>query len=144
MSVLARQELREDLSPALTRDYSAVADSVPLARGALVAVARSAGADDEQLEAVRLAASEALTNAVIHAYPQRAGRIHVVAWTGRGEFVIEIADDGLGFQTHTDTPGLGMGLGLISQVTDDFTIRQPHSGGTAVRMRFWLDPQTRA
>jgi anti-sigma regulatory factor (Ser/Thr protein kinase) len=144
MSVLARNELGEDLSPALSRDYSAVADSVPLARGALVAVARSAGADTDQLEAVRLAVSEALTNAVIHAYPETAGRIHVVAWAGRGEFIVEIADDGLGFQAHTNTPGLGTGLGLISQVTDDFTIRQPHSGGTAVRMRFWLDPQTRA
>jgi serine/threonine-protein kinase RsbW len=122
----------------LSRDYSAVAESVPRARSALVAVARSAGADDDQLEAVRLAVSEALTNAVIHAYPQRAGNIHVVAWTGGGELTVEIADDGLGFQTHTETPGLGMGLGLISQVTDDFTIRQPHSGGTAVWMRFWL------
>jgi serine/threonine-protein kinase RsbW/stage II sporulation protein AB (anti-sigma F factor) len=121
-----------------------VADSVPLARRALVAVARSAGADDNQLEAVRLAVSEALTNAVIHAYPNSVGRIHVDAWTGQGEFVVEIADDGLGFQAHTDTPGLGMGLGLISQVTDDFTIRQPHSGGTAVRMRFWLAPDARA
>jgi len=121
-----------------------VADSVPLARGALVAVARSAGADTDQLEAVRLAVSEALTNAVIHAYPEAAGRIHVVAWAGRGEFIVEIADDGLGFQAHTDTPGLGMGLGLISQVTDDFTIRQPHAGGTAVRMWFWLRPHAQA
>jgi serine/threonine-protein kinase RsbW/stage II sporulation protein AB (anti-sigma F factor) len=145
MSVLARTELEEDLPPALSRDYSAVAGSVPLARSALVAIAKSAGADDDQLEAVRLAVSEALTNAVIHAYPAaRAGRIHVVAWTDRGELIVEIADDGLGFQTHTDTPGLGMGLGLISQVTDDFTIRQPHSGGTAVRMRFWLRPQADA
>jgi anti-sigma regulatory factor (Ser/Thr protein kinase) len=136
--------LDDDFAPALSRDYSAVADSVPLARRALVAVARSAGADDDQLEAVSLAVSEALTNAVIHAYPNSAGRIHVDAWTGQDEFVVEIADDGLGFQTHTNTPGLGMGLGLISQVTDDFTIRQPHSGGTAVRMHFWFAPDARA
>jgi serine/threonine-protein kinase RsbW/stage II sporulation protein AB (anti-sigma F factor) len=141
MSVLARTELGEDFPPALSRDYSAVADSVPLARSALVALARSAGADDGQLEAVRLAVSEALTNAVIHAYPESAGRIHVVAWAASGELIVEIADDGLGFQTHTDTPGLGMGLGLISQLTDDFTIRQPHSGGTEVRMHFWLQPE---
>lgn len=141
MSALARNDLGEELPPALCRDYSAVADAVPLARSALVAVARSAGADSEQLEAVRLAASEALTNAVIHAYPRRAGRIHVTAWTGPGELIVEITDDGLGFQTHTDTPGLGMGLSLIAQVTDDFTIRQPTSGGTAVRMRFWVGPE---
>jgi serine/threonine-protein kinase RsbW len=144
MSVLARKELGDDFSPALSRDYSAVADSVPCARTALVAVARSAGADEDQLEAVRLAVSEALTNAVIHAYPESAGCIHVVAWADRGEFIVEITDDGHGFQTHTETPGLGMGLGLISQVTDGLTIRQPRSGGTAVRMQFWLAPDARA
>lgn len=144
MSVVARTELEEDFPPALCRDYSAVADSVPLARSALVAVARCAGADSDQLEAVRLASSEALTNAVIHAYPRRAGRIHVAAWTSPGEFIVEISDDGLGFQTHTETPGLGMGLGLISQLTDDLTIRQPNSGGTAVRMRFWVGPEASA
>ena len=144
MGVAARDDLGEALPPPLSWDYSAVAGSVPLARSALVAVARSAGAADDQLEAVRLAVSEALTNAVIHAYPRRGGRIHVTAWTVPGEFIVEIADDGLGFQTHTDTPGLGMGLGLISQLTDDFTIRQPHSGGTEVRMRFWLQSEARA
>jgi anti-sigma regulatory factor (Ser/Thr protein kinase) len=141
MGVVARDELGEDLPPALSRDYSAVADSVPLARSALVAVAESAGAEDDQLEAVRLATSEALTNAVIHAYPTRAGRIQVTAWTCPGELVIQIADNGLGFQTGTDTPGLGVGLGLISQLSDEFMIRQPHSGGTEVRMRFWLRPR---
>lgn len=140
MGVVARDELGEDLLPALSRNYSAIADSVPLARNALVAVARAAGADDGQLEAVRLAVSEALTNAVIHAYPKRAGRIHVTAWSEPEEFVIQIADDGLGFQTSTDTPGLGVGLGLISRLSDGLTIRQLNSGGTEVRMRFWLHP----
>src|SRR5947209_17305337 len=136
MGVVARNDLAGDLPPALSRDYSAVADSVPLARNALVAVARSAGAEDHQLEAVRLATSEALTNAVIHAYHRHAGRIQVTAWCADGELIVQIADDGSGFQTHTKTPGLGMGLGLISQLTDDFSIRQPSSGGTEVRMRF--------
>ena len=53
MSALTRTELEDDLPPALSRDYSAVAGSVPLARSALVAIAKSAGADDDQLEAVR-------------------------------------------------------------------------------------------
>src|SRR5437868_13994424 len=115
MSALPREDLSEDLAPALSRGYSAVADSVPLARNALVSVAEAAGAGSDQLEAVRLAASEALTNAVIHAFPDRPGRIHVTAWTGQGEFVIEIADNGLGFQAGNNTPGLGVGLVLIAQ-----------------------------
>jgi anti-sigma regulatory factor (Ser/Thr protein kinase) len=140
MSVMARDDLGDDVPPALSRGYSAVADSVPLARNALVSLAEAAGAETGQLEAVRLAVSEALTNAVIHAFPARPGRIQVTAWAGPREFVIEIADNGLGFQPGDDTPGLGVGLGLIAQVTDDFDIRQPQSGGTEVRMRFRLRP----
>ena len=53
MSALPREDLSEDLAPALSRGYSAVADSVPLARNALVSVAEAAGAGSDQLEAVR-------------------------------------------------------------------------------------------
>jgi anti-sigma regulatory factor (Ser/Thr protein kinase) len=140
MRLVAREDLGEDLSPALSRGYSASADSVPLARKALVSVAAAAGAEREQLEAVRLAASEALTNAVIHAYPDRPGRIRVTAWTAPREFVMEVADDGLGLRAGTDKPGLGVGLGVIAQVTDGFEIRRPRSGGTRVLMRFRLRP----
>jgi serine/threonine-protein kinase RsbW len=141
VAVVARDDLGEDLPPALSRGYSAIADSVPLARDALVSVAAAAGAESDRLEAVRLAASEALTNAVIHAYQDRPGLIHVAAWTSPDEFVMEIADDGLGLRAGSDTPGLGVGLGLIAQLTDGFDIRQPHSGGTEVLMRFSLGPQ---
>jgi anti-sigma regulatory factor (Ser/Thr protein kinase) len=141
MGALAREEPGEGQTPALSRAYAAIANSVTLARNALVCVAANAGAEAEQLDAVRLAASEALTNAVIHAYPGRAGRIHVTAWTAPDEVVIQISDDGLGLQAGTDTPGLGVGLGLIAQLSDNFDIRQPHSGGTEVRMHFLLEPE---
>ena len=144
MGALTREEMGETLGPALRRAYAATADSVPLARNALVSVAAAAGAEAEQLDAVGLAASEALTNAVIHAYPGRAGRIYVNAWIAPHEVVVEISDHGRGLQAATDRPGLGVGLGLIAQLSDDFEIRQPQSGGTEVRMCFLLGPERTA
>jgi serine/threonine-protein kinase RsbW len=141
MGAVVREQLGEHQCPAFSRAYAAIPESVPLARNAMVSTAAAAGADCEQLDAVRLAASEALTNAVIHAYPGRAGRLYVNAWTAPDEFVFEISDDGLGLQAGTDSPGLGVGLGLIAQLSDDFDIRQPHSGGTEVRMHFELGPE---
>ena len=38
----------------------------------------------------------------------------------------------------TDRPGLGLGLGLISEVSDDFAIVSRATGGTEVRIRFNL------
>jgi anti-sigma regulatory factor (Ser/Thr protein kinase) len=120
----------------LTESYPAVAGSVPRAREALVALARAAGADDDQAEAVRLGASEALTNAVVHAYGAGSGDIHVTAAANDGELWMLIADDGVGLRARPTRPGLGMGLALIACVTDYFAVVRRSGGGTEVRMRF--------
>jgi hypothetical protein len=55
-----------------------------------------------------------------------------------GELWILISDDGCGLQPRADRPGLGLGLGLISQLSDDCAIVSRASGGTEVRIRFNL------
>jgi anti-sigma regulatory factor (Ser/Thr protein kinase) len=122
----------------LNKSYPARADSVPAVRRALCELATAAGATAEQVESIRLAASEAVTNAVVHAYRDRAGEIHVTAAAVLDEFWILIGDDGCGMRVRSDSPGLGLGLMLISQECDDFTVLARSSGGTEVRMRFDL------
>jgi anti-sigma regulatory factor (Ser/Thr protein kinase) len=122
---------------ALSQSYPAVAESVPLARRALTAVAASAGAGGERLEEIRLAVSEALTNAVVHAYREGdAGHFHVTAALASGELWVLISDDGRGLHAWNDSRGLGIGLSLISGLSDDFAIVTRASGGTEVQMRF--------
>jgi stage II sporulation protein AB (anti-sigma F factor) len=96
----------------------------------------AAGVAARQVEAVRLASSEAFTNAVLHAYGDQPGRIDVTAAIVAGEIWVLIADDGHGMQPRSDRPGLGFGLGLIAQLADDLAIVPRASGGTEVRMRF--------
>jgi anti-sigma regulatory factor (Ser/Thr protein kinase) len=144
MSVLLRQDRGEDRPPALSRSYAAIPDSVPLARRTLVGLAAALGADEEQLESIALAVSEALTNCVVHAYPGHAGRIHVSAWVSDFDLSIRICDEGPGFEADSDTPGLGVGLGLIARLADQFEIAQPASGGTEVKMSFWLPDAAQA
>ena len=85
---------------------------------------------------MRLAVSEAMTNSVLHAYRGEPGQIHVNAAIVSGELWILVSDDGCGLEPRADRPGLGLGLGLISQVSDDFAIVSRASGGTEVRIRF--------
>jgi serine/threonine-protein kinase RsbW len=122
----------------LSYTYPAVADSVPRAREALSTFARSAGATDDQLDSIRLAVSEAATNVVVHAYDDDSGRIQLEAGLASGELWVQIADDGLGMRPQVESPGLGFGLSLISQVCDEFEIAKRSSGGLEVRMRFAL------
>jgi len=124
---------------ALNESYPAVPAAVPLARGALAEMAAVAGAGGERLEEIRLAVSEALTNAVVHAYRDAdAGRFHVTAAVASGELWVLISDDGCGLHAWNDSRGLGMGLSLISRLSDDFAIVTRASGGIEVQMRFDL------
>jgi serine/threonine-protein kinase RsbW len=119
-------------------------ESVPATRHTLTQFAVEAGADRAKVEAVRLATSEALTNAVLHAYPEEPGSVYVTAALVADELWVLIADDGRGLEPRTDRPGLGLGLGLISQVTDELAIVPRARGGTEVRMRFDLIRSPRA
>ncbi len=121
---------------ALTHAYPAVPDSIPAARHALVAFAQDAGVDTEQVDALRLAASEAVTNVVRHAYGGQGGVIHVTAAIAGEELWVLIGDDGNGFDAGSDTPGLGMGLALIASVSEYFAVVKRSGGGTEVRLRF--------
>ena len=119
--------------------YPAVPESVAPARQALTDFARQAGGTDEQMDAVRLAASEAVTNAVLHAYETGdAGEVYVSASYIDDELWLLIGDSGHGMRARDNSPGLGLGLALIAQMTDEFQILSRGSGGTELRMRFSL------
>jgi anti-sigma regulatory factor (Ser/Thr protein kinase) len=124
---------------ALDQSYPAVPETVPVVRRALSAVAASAGAAGERLDEIRLAVSEALTNAVVHAYRNgEVGRLHVTAAVASDELWVLIGDDGRGLHAWNESQGLGIGLSLISGLSDDFAIVTRASGGTEVQMRFDL------
>ncbi|MGH2896474.1 MAG: ATP-binding protein [Solirubrobacteraceae bacterium] len=122
----------------LNETYEASPGSVADGRAKLADFAARAGATSSQVDAVRLAASEAMTNSVLHAYRGGAGVIYVNASVASGELWILISDDGCGLKPRADRPGLGLGLGLISEVSDDFAIVSRATGGTEVRIRFNL------
>jgi anti-sigma regulatory factor (Ser/Thr protein kinase) len=122
----------------LRRSYPAVRSSVSAARRALAELAAASGAGDRQLDAIRLAASEALTNVVLYAYPGGAGQIHVTAGVAADELWILIADDGRGIKASPESDGLGLGLALISRLADGFSIVERSGGGTELQLRFVL------
>lgn len=130
------------LSPgeSLTRSYPADAESVRRGRAELTDFARMAGARDERLEAVRLAVSEAMTNAVLHAYEEPGGRVSLSATYVAGELWVFVADQGAGLRVRRDRRGLGLGLAVIARLVDDFQIVSRATGGTEIRMQFKLEP----
>jgi len=141
VSVLDEDRMTDGRGSSFSASYPAKPRSVPLARGALTEFATAAGLGGQQLDAIRMACSEALTNTVVHAYRGRPGRIHVTAGILRGELLILIADDGVGMRTGGKHGGLGLGLGIIAAVSDSFEVAERANGGTEVRMRFALSSE---
>jgi serine/threonine-protein kinase RsbW len=121
-----------------TRTWPAVPESVAHVRRAVVEHVRRTGATPAALAAVELAVSEATTNVVQHAYADApaAGPVTVTAEIADGCLSVSVADSGRGMRPRPDSPGLGLGLPLISQMTHSFEVLQPEEGGTVLCMRF--------
>lgn len=117
-------------------------ESVPRARQAIVSMVSRAGASQDAVDAIRLATSEALTNAVLHAYQGAPGMIYLRAALRAGELAVTVADDGEGLRPRVDRPGMGLGLVLIAEAADELAIVKRPAGGTELQMRFVLGRAT--
>ena len=110
--------------------------SVRVARHAVAAVARRAGAPEAD---VKLAVSEAVSNAVTHAFRDRdPGTIMVRARVERGKLLVTIADNGTGMRPNLDSKGLGLGISLITKLAGDVRFDSSDQGLT-VSMSFAAD-----
>ena len=127
------------LTPTLALNAPAEPASVPLLRCRVVRFLAANNVCVERTEDIRLAVSEALSNAVLHAYcgASEPGDLEVSAVRADGSIEVVVRDRGSGMAPRPDSPGLGLGLPVIAQTTDGYDIEQPAAaGGTAIRMRF--------
>src|SRR5215208_4488304 len=89
-------------------------------------------ADDETIAAVALCVTEAVTNAVVHAYrdTDQPRDVEIEARRPNGYLCVYVRDRGQGMTPRLDSPGLGLGLPLIADSATSLEVRRPHSGGT--------------
>ena len=129
------------MSTGLRESWPAEPSSVPAARAAVVALARSAEATADALDDVRLAVSEAVTNVVVHAYADMSepGPLHVDAYVRGRKLIVEVSDEGGGLRPRPDSPGIGVGLPLISAVTEELRLSNAEGEPSCVAMTFDLD-----
>jgi len=88
---------------------------------------------------VLLAVSEVVTNAVVHGYREAAGEVALLADRRGDTLLLCVADEGTGMVPRHDSPGLGLGLPIVTRMAEQVEIEAPDGGGTQVRMSFALD-----
>jgi anti-sigma regulatory factor (Ser/Thr protein kinase) len=108
---------------------------VRMARQEMTAVAADCGMDAAGVADVRLAVTEAATNAVVHGYAKGEGELTVTALVQKGELEIVIGDAGPGFHDRPDSSGLGVGLSIIASVAERLRIVSSPDG-TQIHMAF--------
>ena len=100
----------------------------------------------EELEDVRTAVSEAVTNAILHGYEGKGGTVRLSAelYEG-GRAVLEVVDCGVGIEDvekareplYTSRPDMersGMGFTVMETFMDAVSVRSRLGHGTTVRM----------
>src|SRR4051794_4474538 len=118
----------------------AVPASVAPLRNGVAEFARAHGAGGELGMAMQLATSEAMSNAVLHAFVDRPepGTVTVIAGREGDELWVIVRDDGSGMKPRPDSPGLGVGLPLMTRSSESLRFSEAPGGGTEVAMRFTL------
>jgi anti-sigma regulatory factor (Ser/Thr protein kinase) len=86
---------------------------------------------------VELVVSEAVANAVVHAYPDRApGQVRLEASLEDELLTVVVADDGVGMSSGRGSSGLGEGLAVIRRLARELEV--PSRAGTRLVMRLQL------
>jgi anti-sigma regulatory factor (Ser/Thr protein kinase) len=123
------------------RRVPAVANQIGGIRRAVLALADARGAGKTAQADIALAVSEACANVVMHAYlgDPEPGPLTAAAYHDNRELVVVITDEGRGMVPRPDSPGLGLGLPLITRLTERVEISDFAPTGTEVRMTFAFD-----
>jgi serine/threonine-protein kinase RsbW len=117
--------------------------NVAVVRQALAGVADALEVDVALAADMKIALTEACTNAVLHAYDTGEGPLEVDMRVEGPRLTISVRDRGPGFKplpAVRDEAPLGFGLALIASLSDAFAI-QGGAAGTEVQMTFELRPE---
>lgn len=117
--------------------YTSDIQNVALARQRIAGFAAECGFSEEEISDIRLAAGEALSNAVEHGCRTPGRRIVIKCRYVAGALTIEISDSGSGFPASHERPvgpddrGRGFGIFLMRRLMDEVTFAR---NGALVRL----------
>ena len=124
------------------------------ARAAVAAFLTQMDPAVDELADIRTAVSEAVTNCIVHAYPDRIGEIvlHMKLYAS-GRVVIRIRDKGCGIEnveqameplfTTGGEERSGLGFSVMESFTDRLKVSSRSGKGTVVTLEKYIAPKTR-
>jgi serine/threonine-protein kinase RsbW len=133
----------DDATRAVRLTIPAKAEYIGLGRLALSGLARlhPEPLSDEMVADLKLALTEACTNAVRHAYDGGDGMVEITYELYADRLVVEVADDGDGFDLAPTSSVAGddelveggLGIAIIRALADELVISDREQGGSTLR-----------
>lgn len=126
-------------------NFLSISENEAFARNVIAAFALGVNPTLSEISDVKTAVSEAVTNAIVHGYPDSVGSIDIEAELTDNLLHIIIKDYGVGisnlsevlepfFTTKPDEERSGMGFTIMKNFMDDVKVESKLNKGTVVQM----------
>lgn len=126
--------------------FPAVSENEVLARSFSAAYAARLDPTLRELEDIRTAVSEAVTNVVVHAYPKGEGQVRMEFARSGMTLVIQVTDEGIGIENverarealFTSKPAMersGLGFTVMEAFMDSVEVVSAPGAGTTVVLK---------
>ena len=129
----------------MTLKLPALGKNEALARSIVAAFAVELDPNTDELGDIKTAVSEAVTNSIVHGYPNGGGDVEIRAEIDNRILHIEVLDRGVGipdipaalqpfYTTKTDEERSGMGFTVMESFMDSLKVENREGGGLKVTM----------
>jgi stage II sporulation protein AB (anti-sigma F factor) len=126
-------------------EFLAISDNEKFARTAVAAFVTQLNPTLDEIEDVKAAVSEAVTNSIIHGYKDISGNVYITCTLRENEVEIVISDKGCGIENielartplytgSKDSERSGLGFTVMETFMDAITVESAPDKGTTVTL----------
>lgn len=130
----------------MTLTVKSLSENESFVRSSVAAFCLSMNPTIDEITEIKTAVNEAVTNCVVHAYPNEPGNIVIKVKLSEQDVMISITDYGVGidnlekaiepfFTTKPEEDRSGMGFTVIESFMDSFSLERNKSAGVTVHMK---------
>lgn len=130
---------------AMKLEFDSLSVNEAFARGAVACFAAQLDPTLDELGDIKTAVSEAVTNCIVHAYPDSIGKIQIKAKLDKGGIEISVRDWGRGMEdveaamrpmyTTGGSDRAGMGFTIMESFMTSLSVKSVPDKGTTVTMK---------
>ncbi|MBE5742213.1 MAG: anti-sigma F factor [Clostridiales bacterium] len=129
----------------MTVKFDSVSQNEAFARNVIASFILPLNPSIEELTDIKTAVSEAVTNAIVHGYPDTVGEVTMTVEYEDNQIHITVTDCGTGienldkalepfFTTKPEEERSGMGFTIIKSFMDELNVSSKYNEGTTVEM----------